>query len=678
RQRAGRLAGVIAALCYVYSPYIVYREPHVRGAYPELLAFTIFPFVMWRFACVLIDERARNVVLAAVSVGVLIISHNLMSLVLFGMLCAWLAWNWVARLVDWRRLALAAVAAGFGVGLAAYFWLPVMLERDEVQLENLTGIPSLDYRNAFVEFDELLALSDRTDAALFSGLNAQNNLGVMQWVLGLGGFAVALFLNTRLGHAVRQRRATVADIPVSTSYGVFWVLVMAVLVGLMVDSSEPIWDAVSVIGYMQFPWRLLGPAAFALAALVGTNMVWIERLPARWGGALAAGIVAAVVVQASPLFFIADSWRTGPVDTSVAGYHAVEVPSLLPYGATVTNEFLSKYVFVIPSPTQRLLDDYADGYPVNKLNLDGLPDSVDVDLIDHGPQHDEWRISTPESRRIEVLTFYFDGWRATIDGDEVDIVPSEPHGLITFEVPAGEHTVRLELTRTPVRWTGLGISVVALFGLVAFGGGLWYWTRRSRPRVEPEPGSLPAGALKPAWGWGMLGGAALAVVLLAIVMHEGRAWVHSEPGEAKLADVQVQYTFGNDIQLIGYDISADTLKPGERLKLWLYWYVRGQPDKDYRSFIHLSTWGPPLAQADKFYPAGTATTNWPPGALLRDEYTIVLPDAMPPDVYNLIVGLWTCDGMPEGECGNGIRLDVTDGDGDPVGDSVQLQTVRVR
>jgi uncharacterized membrane protein len=120
RERGGSLAGVIAGLCYVYSPYILYREPHVRGAYPELLAFAVFPWAMWRFERLLIAGRVRDVVWAAVTVWLLVISHNLMAMVLAGLLAVWLAWNLVARVVDRRRFGLAVLAGRWARG-----WRPI-------------------------------------------------------------------------------------------------------------------------------------------------------------------------------------------------------------------------------------------------------------------------------------------------------------------------------------------------------------------------------------------------------------------------------------------------------------------------------------------------------------------------------------------------------------------------
>ena len=43
----------------------------------------------------------------------------------------------------------------------------------------------------------------------------------------------------------------------------------------------------------------------------------------------------------------------------------------------------------------------------------------------------------------------------------------------------------------------------------------------------------------------------------------------------------------------------------------------------------------------------------PPIGEARDDYDIFLPTDIPPGDYNLLVGLYTCETLPEGDCGNG-------------------------
>jgi hypothetical protein len=168
----------------------------------------------------------------------------------------------------------------------------------------------------------------------------------------------------------------------------------------------------------------------------------------------------------------------------------------------------------------------------------------------------------------------------------------------------------------------------------------------------------------------------LTLAFLVVYLREGGAWVNSPPGEAVLAQDQVPYNVGEQIQLIGYDESGEVFSPGDRLEVVIYWYAREQPDYGYNSFVHVvGADGMVAAQADKLNPAGLPTVTWTPGGHIRDEYVITLPE-MPGD-YQLFAGLWTCEGTAEGACGTG-RPTVTDAAGNVVGDAVPLGTITVR
>src|SRR5262249_48049156 len=149
---------------------------------------------------------------------------------------------------------------------------------------------------------------------------------------------------------------------------------------------------------------------------------------------------------------------------------------------------------------------------------------------------------------------------------------------------------------------------------------------------------------------------------------EGSAWLKSPPGEALITQHQTAYHLGDQIQVVGYDVSAETVRPGDWLDVVVYWYASAPPEHNYNSFIHFSAGESPLAQADKALPAERLTRDWKPGAYLRDEYSLHIPDDVPPGDYHLNIGLYTCDTRPAGNCGNGDRLPITDTNGNALGD----------
>lgn len=653
RGRAGALAGVIAAVCYVYSPYFVSTEPYGRGVLPELLALALFPWVLWRYDRLLRGGGARALALAALSSAALILLHNLMAVVCTALVAAWVLWNLALTPgpspVKRARGAYALLALALGALLTAFFWLPVLAERDAVRLENLTAVAQLDYRGFFVPLPELLAFSARVDAGALNGLENRYNLGVAQWALALAGLAAAL----------RWRGAG------QRPFALFLALMALLLIALMLPQAEALWAALPPLAYLQFPWRLLGPAGALLAALAGLNALWIERLPARAGALAAALIVALPVALALPTLYI-DEWDYPTLDASAAAYHAAELDGRQ-RATTFSNEYLPRAVVVEPGPTPRLLADYADGWPVDHAHREVFPPGVAAALLDGGPQRQRWRVTAAAPFAFEALIYAFPGWTAEIDGQPVPVRASDPHGLLVFDVPAGTHDVALYLGATPPRTLGAAISLLAAAAAVAL------LVARQRPRAVPRVPPL-TGPLR----LGVAGGFGLALALMLLLMRPGVMWEQSPPGEARLAQRQTDYRLGDSLRLIGYDLNATVFRPGDTLALTVYWYASAPVEYGYASFVHIGQGGPPLAQADRLNPAGLPTKTWTADGFIQDSYRIALPADMPPGEYALTVGLYTCDTRPPGDCGSGDRLPVTDAAGAPLGDAVPLAVIEVR
>lgn len=669
RDRVSKLAGMIAALAYVYSPYMLFTEPYTRGAYPELLALALFPLVMWRYGRLLQTGGAWALLWAALSGGALIITHNLMALALTGLLTAWVVWQALTRQVNTYRFVQAFATLFLGVGLAAYFWIPVILEQDAARLGNLTAVAQLDYRNFFVPLAELLAFSPRPDAGAINGLLHQLNLGVAQWTLAAVGIVGVLTrairtsppgpLSTR-DEGEKERAKALAS---AAANPLFFALVSAGLIFLMLPQAAFLWQATAPLAFLQFPWRFLGPAAFCLSVLAGMNALWLERLPGRAQAILIVGVLALPVALALPTLYV-DEWENTAVDTSVAAYHAAEL-SGLQRATTFSDEYLPSTVIAEPSANADLLADYAGGYPVDKANRAALPDEVTLIPLDHGPQHDTWQVNAEDDFELEVLTYYFPGWQAELDGQPVDTRPSEPHGLITLHIPAGEHVIRLSMGTTPARTLGTAVTVIAGVGLAT---GAWF--ARQKGTAASTDGDL---------SWigrrAVIAAGVIQLALVVVFMREGLAWINSPPGTAQAAQNQTVFNLGESIQLLGYDLNGRSFRAGDRLELTLYWYGRERIEYGYAVFVHVSDGGPPLAQADQQNPAGRPTLKWTPDGYIRDPYVIDLN--VPPGEYQLMVGMYTCDTRPPGECGNGDRPPVSAADGTPLGDSVPLGTIVV-
>lgn len=101
-------------------------------------------------------------------------------------------------------------------------------------------------------------------------------------------------------------------------------------------------------------------------------------------------------------------------------------------------------------------------------------------------------------------------------------------------------------------------------------------------------------------------------------------------------------TFGDAIELLGYDLETRAVKPGDTLRIALYWRALAPMSESFRVFVHLVGQGDTSAGGTDVIPARGAfpTVYWKPGDALRDVVSIsIAPDA-PPGKYALQVGVY--------------------------------------
>ena len=133
----------------------------------------------------------------------------------------------------------------------------------------------------------------------------------------------------------------------------------------------------------------------------------------------------------------------------------------------------------------------------------------------------------------------------------------------------------------------------------------------------------------------------------------------------------VNAQFDAFVTLRGYELSAETIHPGEPIDIDLYWEVTGQPPGNYLLFIHLiDEIGAMVAQRDTHPGLGNFPSDqWQPGDRFTESIRLYLPEtAYAPAAANLSVGLYA----PEG-----YRLGITGADGADLGDALTLGALTI-
>ncbi|MGF1503521.1 MAG: hypothetical protein ACFB51_00030 [Anaerolineae bacterium] len=106
---------------------------------------------------------------------------------------------------------------------------------------------------------------------------------------------------------------------------------------------------------------------------------------------------------------------------------------------------------------------------------------------------------------------------------------------------------------------------------------------------------------------------------------------------------RVEAQFAEGIALLGFEWSGAEVRPVEALHLTAYWHVTAPVPRDLTAFAHIGTGlpdGTPLiAQQDHQPCLGLYTTSqWQPGEVVRDGFTLTVPPDAAPGTYPLALG----------------------------------------
>ncbi len=143
-----------------------------------------------------------------------------------------------------------------------------------------------------------------------------------------------------------------------------------------------------------------------------------------------------------------------------------------------------------------------------------------------------------------------------------------------------------------------------------------------------------------------------------------------EPGQLSIPH-PLEVNLGDQVTLLGYDVSSEAIYPGQPLDLTLYWQARRRMSKDYTVFTHLvAADGRIVAQQDNQPAEGRYPTSiWDTGEIVVDRYHLIVTPDTAAGEYHLETGMYLLSTLE--------RLKVVGGD-EKGQDRIRLSRVRVR
>ena len=330
-RRWGRVAALVSGFAFALSPYMAVSL-YVRGSFSEYLSLALIPWVF--LATEHINSR-KKVVVAAFSLALFLLSHNLIPILVLPMLVVWTIYH------NYHSLKMLLATGLLAIALSAWFVAPLLFERSFTVADQVARTTS--YGLHFVEPWQLWNSTwgfGGSAEGVEDGMSFK--LGKLQIILGMLGMGIAIYR--------KNKGLTVIS------------LFLLLSIWLTTSYSRFLWDASSILQIVQFPWRALGLIAFFLAILSG---YFVSRIPAK-GIRLAFGMtILGVMVFLNLKYFTPQNIISTPLDQ--ADFPLEEIDDI----ATVVPEFmpvwLTKENYHIVGST---ILPYAY-YPTWKVTLDG-------------------------------------------------------------------------------------------------------------------------------------------------------------------------------------------------------------------------------------------------------------------------------------------------------------------
>ena len=400
----------LATIFYQFYPFRLV-ELLIRGSFGEVYTYTFLPLVLYGLVKLFKKRNIKNILITSIACGLLILSHNAISLVFYGVIFLFIVFFSKCK----KNFFLGLLSLLFGTSLASYYWIPAILEHKytygDLFMKEI-------YKSHFVPFVNFFIPNFFNDPRFQTG-GIPVNFGFFQ-TLGIVFGILFIFRKNK------EKRIYI-----------FSLFLICISIFLMRPVSEFLWSNISFLRQFQFPWRLLSVGAIATAFLSMTYLSFsIFKKKVFY-------LLLVFLVVFSTIYYWKQSLR----------FYSVKEDYYWNFPLNTTY-FGETDVIWSEGP--------AKSYPKKRVEII----SGKGRIINFTRNTKSQKFQTEGENELSIIshTQYFPGWRAYVDGVQVPIQFQDGHwrGQIIFSVPKGRHEIKLSFGESFLRLVADSISLISI------------------------------------------------------------------------------------------------------------------------------------------------------------------------------------------------------------------------
>lgn len=420
REFWGRRGGVLAATFYTYAPYHAVNF-YVRAAVNEFWAAAFFPLILLGIYKLIKGAGKNWIIILALSFTGLILSHNQMLMIFAPVMAVWTVYWWM-RVKSLKSLPKLVLSGLWGIGLAAFYLFPVILEAKYAHLETLV-IGYFNYLAHFLDLRQIFLDINWGYGASELGPNDGMSfaLGLLHWIVPI--VALPFFIFSK---KLRSNLSLVLLLLLFTVYSTF----------MAHSKATPIWMIFKPLEFLQFPWRFMNLAMFVFSFMAAASVLISRKI---------VPLLLLLILLLNANYFRPRDWFPDQTDAekfSGRNWYLLTTNGIFDY--------LPKGASAPPADP-----------PAGDISI--VEGEGSTKTIVKKTNRQEYAVTAITPLIAQIETYYFPGWKVWVDGQEQVIDSSRDPllGRMKVDVPVGTHTILARFTETPLRLVSDWISVVA-------------------------------------------------------------------------------------------------------------------------------------------------------------------------------------------------------------------------
>lgn len=353
---------------------------------------------------------------------------------------------------SWAPVLRASIATTLGLGLAAFFLVPAAWEQRWVAIRQAVDDPGLQIENSWLfarHADPRLELHDVE-------------------LLRVSFIAVTTVAIALIGLLVSRWRG---NLSVPRRWWIPLALIPIVVLFLQFPISEPLWNALPKLRFLQFPWRWL-VVVEAPMAIFFSAAVWFGSRTGRVIALVACGAAFAAATAIAGVSFFQSCYTEDTVGSTVADFQAG-------LGFEGTDEYAPPdadnlqvatdlpFACLVADPATRLGTGDPDSNPEWSEDQHTCDAVFSPERI--SPEHVRLTAQAPHAGYLVLRLRTYPAWRIRLNGAPVSALPPRQDGMMAVPVPQGPVDLAVDWTTTRDVVIGRALSAVAIL-LVT---GLW-------------------------------------------------------------------------------------------------------------------------------------------------------------------------------------------------------------